>query len=106
MSVDYSAGLYYGVDVSNEWVQSLPENAFITLREDYDFLHRMSDYEDSPVWIYGIRIAGCGDSYAIPIDRMDILAVGSQEDLISLKNIAKEFHIEGKWQYFLGCEVH
>ena len=106
MSVDYSAGLYYGVKVSNEWVQSLLENAFITLREDYEFLHRMNDYEDSPVWIYGICIAGCGDSYAIPVDRMDILAVGSQEDLISLKNIAKEFHIEGKWQYFLGCEVH
>ena len=106
MSVDYRAGLYYGIKVSDEWVQSLPENAYITLREDYDFLHCMNNYEDSPVWIYGIRIAGCGDSYATPIDRMDILAVGSQEDLISLKNIAKEFHIEGKWQYFLGCEVH
>ena len=104
MSVDYSAGLYYGVEVSNGWVRSLPENIYTTLREDDEYLHCMSDYENSPVWIYGICIAGCGEAMATRIEQVEIRSVF--EKLVPCANKGKELEVPDNWAYYIGCEVH
>lgn len=104
MSVDYSASLYYGIEVSNDWVESLPEEVYITLREEDEYLHRMDSYTDSPVWIFGIYVAGSDEAMATRVDQDKILS--AYEELIPCANKGKELGVPADWDYYIGCEVH
>lgn len=104
MSVDYSAGLYYGIEVSNDWVRSLPEEVYTTLREDDEYLHRMDDYTNSPVWIFGIRVAGSGEAMATRVEQDEIRSVF--EKLVPCANRGEKLGVPDNWAYYVGCEVH
>ena len=104
MSVDYSAGLYYGIEVSNDWVQSLPEEVYATLREDDGYLHRMNDYTDSPVWIFGICVAGSDEGEAMRVDRDKICSVF--EKIMPCINKGEALGVPSDWDYYVGCEIH
>lgn len=101
MSVDYCAGLYYGIEVSNDWVQSLPEEVYTTLREDDGYLHRMNDYTDSPVWIFGIRISGCNEGEVVRINQRHLRS--TFEKFMPCANRSKELGITDMCAYYVGC---